>query len=178
MRKGVGYSVMFAFVAATVLTVGGCRSLQQPVKVFAGPVELEQLTGDWVGEYSSRTTGRSGTILFVLTAGKDTAYGNVVMVVPQLDFPNAPAGDNQTPSVRWRSVQSLGISFVAVDHGLVRGTLDPYIDPICHCTVTTTFEGRLEGDTIVGTYTSTNGPLLTPVTGVWKVVRRQSRPNI
>lgn len=178
MKKILVYSAGLTLVAGTMFAVGGCRSLQQPVKVFAGPVELEQLSGDWVGEYSSRTTGRTGSIFFVLTAGKDTAYGNVVMVTPQLDFPNAPVEYNQVPSVRWRSVQSLGISFVVVDNGFVRGTLDPYIDPICHCTTTTTFEGRLDGGIIVGTYTSTNGPLLFPVTGVWKAVRRQSKPNI
>lgn len=179
MRKETKAAVMsvLALIVVTAMVVG-CSSVHQTVRVFADPPDMEQLRGEWYGEYSSKMTGRNGTIFFTLNAAKDSAYGSVVMIAMQFDTPGQPVDHDQAPSVRWKALQSLTISFVAVEGGYVRGTLDPYIDPNCNCTVTTTFDGRLESDTITGTYTSTGIPLGLPTSGVWKAVRKKDKPNI
>lgn len=70
-----------------------------------------------------------------------------------------------------RSSQVLRIAFVRVAGGNVTGTLDPYTDPECQCTVQTTFTGTLRGNTIEGTFV-TRGPLPREQTGRWRVTRR------
>ena len=73
---------------------------------------------------------------------------------------------------------TLSISFIVVDGVLIRGTMDPYHDPQCNCTVVTTFEGKFERDAIAGTYSSLGGDLGTQTIGVWKVVRKTDGPII
>ena len=41
--------------------------------------------GEWVGEYSSAETGRVGSIVFTLAAGRDTAAGDVMMVPANIE---------------------------------------------------------------------------------------------
>jgi hypothetical protein len=67
----------------------------------------------------------------------------------------------------------LRIRFVRVDGGKVSGTLQPYRDPDCGCSVYTTFEGTVEGDVIEGTFVArhADGPLFR---GTWLVMRRKS----
>ena len=50
---------------------------------------------------------------------------------------------------------SAGDFRLAVEGGAVQGTMDPYHDPQCDCQVNTTFVGRISGDTIEGTFTTT-----------------------
>jgi hypothetical protein len=65
----------------------------------------------------------------------------------------------------------LSIAFVRISGGDVTGTLDPYTDPECQCTVQTTFTGKLRGNTIEGTFV-TRGPSAREQAGRWKVTRR------
>jgi hypothetical protein len=67
----------------------------------------------------------------------------------------------------------LTIRFVRVGPGRVSGTLDPYADPDCGCTLVTTFEGTVEGDTIEGTFESRSQEHAHENRGTWRVARQR-----
>ena len=67
---------------ATALLGASCTWQGTPVPLV-GPTE--SLEGDWEGTYSSEQTGRTGSILFRLKAGTDSAYGDVVMIPVQTE---------------------------------------------------------------------------------------------
>jgi hypothetical protein len=161
-------------LALGLAVLAGCSSAPAPVPVVGTPAGLQQLAGEWGGEYRGETTGRSGSIIFRLTAASDTAYGDVVMIratrttgtlsaSPSVGLPMPPA-----PEV-------LSIAFVRAENGGVTGQLKPYRDPDCDCQLATTFEGQIKGDVIEGTYRSVriNGNP-TPQTGTWRVTRKKS----
>ncbi len=70
--------------------------------------------------------------------------------------------------------QVLQISFVNAEGGVVKGTMDPYHDPSCNCEVSTTFVGRVSGDTIEGTFTTAPAGRQPLSTGRWKMTRQKS----
>jgi hypothetical protein len=156
------------FLAAVLL---GCGGTQAPVPVVGREVDVSQLTGEWYGEYSSVESGRSGSIVFKLVAGADSAAGDVVMTpqwtTRQGNMPMPPSA-TQAPAS-----QPLSIRFVRVSGGQVSGALDPYPDPSCGCTLHTTFIGRLRSDTLEGTYTSVHEQTRDLKKGRWRVVRKQ-----
>ena len=162
-----------AVPAVLVAVAAACGTAPQtPVPVAGTAVDVAALAGQWEGSYSSPATGRSGSISFSLTANGDSATGDVVMIPRGFGRPlqawnrtAAPAGAiPQRPSV-------LTINFVRVARGRVSGTLAPYADPETGEQLFTTFEGRLQGDEIEGTFrTHTAGGSDTPE-GQWKVTR-------
>lgn len=156
-------------LAGALLACGGS---QTPVPMVGPQADVSLLAGDWSGEYSSGETGRSGSILFKLTAGTDSASGDVVMS-PQWAA-GQRAAQQQGAQVSPPSSQTLSINFVRVSGGQVSGSLAPYTDPSCNCPLHTTFIGRLRGDTLEGTYTSRHEQASDAQQGRWRVVR--SRP--
>ena len=170
-----------ASVLVGLLAVGlasGCGTVQSPVRVFAGKTELQKLAGDWFGEYVSATTGRQGYISFSLKAGTDSAYGSIVMMAPQMEERNQPFLYNDEPRFSLKPVRILTMNFVVVDGNHVRGTLEPYLDLQCNCTVSTIFDGLLQGDDIAGTYTSMGSSTGTVTNGIWNVKRRKSSNDL
>jgi hypothetical protein len=147
-----------------------CASPGSPVPV-AGDTRI--LAGEWDGTYMSRETGRSGSIVFRLKAGTDSAFGDVVMVPATADLPearvNAPA-----PDPLRRMPRVLTISFVQCGDGEVTGRLDPYEDPDTHERVVTTFQGRLSGNRFEGTFVSVIGTSGYRVAGTWWAERKSS----
>ena len=167
-----------AFVAVTSATLlAACASHPTPVPVMAPSSSLSALVGDWSGEYSSVETGRSGSISFALKAGKDTAFGNVIMVPKTESNVVAPSAAVDHPIVRSAAAQNPGelitIRFVRMEGNHVVGTLDPYRDPDCGCQLTTTFQGEFtSANTIAGTFHTTgSGMSHIPASGRWKVER-------
>ncbi len=157
-------------IAAALLAA--CAGQSAPVPVRASPADLMSLAGRWEGEYSSAETGRSGSIVFTLDAGRDSATGDVLMTPTGTNQPYRPAplGETMAPGVEPPAV--LTIRFVRVIDGHVIGRLDPYIAPDCNCTVRTTFTGTMQGERISGTYSTTGAIRDVPVTGQWEVRRR------
>jgi hypothetical protein len=158
-------------ISAAIALAAACATKPEPIPLSADPANLSTLVGSWNGEYSSDATGRSGSIIFKLSAGKDTAFGDVVMIpratasTQSTDRPQA----NTTPP----SSEVLTIRFARVEGGTVTGTLNPYTDPGCGCTVQTTFVGRLtDSNTIEGTFTTAGSGLPGQQTGRWKVKRQ------
>jgi hypothetical protein len=160
------------FVVLIAAVGAACSTAPGPVPVVADQAELQQLAGEWYGDYESPVVDRRGTIIFKLEAGRDTANGDVTMVprgwtrpLGPVEQPAAAAHDAPIPEV-------LQIRFVRVEYGVVSGTLEPYKDPDCGCAVYTTFTGRLMGDSIEGTFTSRpgHGPAYE---GTWRVQRKK-----
>lgn len=161
--------VLAVVIAASAVS---CASPKNPAP--AVPVagsDAGALAGRWQGDYSSASTGRSGSIVFELKAGDRVARGDVLMV---LQDPGAPAsrlpGANDSLS---SMPQVLSINFVSSSGGVVTGTMDPYRDPGCDCEVRTTFVGRVSGDTIEGTFTTTPTGAAQVTTGRWKMTRQK-----
>jgi hypothetical protein len=136
-------------------------------------LDIAKLAGQWVGDYSSVQTGRSGSIVFRLVAATDSAYGDVLMD-PSVGWGARP-GNAATPSPGGAApVMSppIAISVVRVSGNQVSGRLAPYTDPDCHCPLFTTFEGTLRADTLAGTYTSRHETGGSIQSGRWTVVRK------
>lgn len=162
-------SILTAVVIAGTLL--GCGGSQSPVPVVGREVDVSQLAGEWSGDYSSVESGRSGSIVFKLVAGSDSATGEVVMTPQWL---TRQGGGNTQPGPTTQPVsQPLAISFVRVSGGQVSGALQPYPDPNCGCTLHTTFVGRLQGDTLQGSYSSVHEQTRDVQKGRWRVVRKQ-----
>ena len=161
----MGCCLVLAVLAA------GCAATTPSVPVQGNVADLSRLAGEWSGEYVGDAGGRRGVITFKLAAGADTAQGDVIMF-PQQRYTTRLVDDAQKTG-SMPTPQDLSIRFVRTTGGLVSGQLDPYTDPECRCTVTTTFEGRLKGDTIEGHYVSHREGRVDPLRGNWKVKRRR-----
>ena len=150
--------------------LAACSAGPEPVPVAGAPMELVALAGEWSGYYNSPAVGRTGSIVFELEAGRDTAYGDVTMIprgwtrpLRPMDDPAADARDAPAPRV-------LKIAFVRVEGTKVTGTMEPYKDPDCNCAVNTTFTANLKEDVIEGKILSRMaiGPRFE---GSWRVQR-------
>ena len=162
-----------AGTALALLVVAACSGPSTPVPVAGTATDLAALAGEWSGEYSSEESRRSGSIVFRLTAGTDSATGDVVMS-PQ--FWRQPAGPRDAPPsvAPLPAPQILSIRFVRVAGGRVSGRLAPYTDPSCGCTLLTEFEGSLRGDTLDGIYSSRHSATGDVQRGRWQVTRRRT----
>jgi hypothetical protein len=155
----------------TVAFLIACGGYQAPVPMVGQETDVSQLAGEWFGEYSSVESGRSGSITFKLIAGSDTATGDVIMS-PRFNA-RPQTGQVQPTGPAPGTIQALTINFVRVTGGQVSGSLAPYTDPTCGCTLHTTFVGRLRADTLAGTYTSLHEQSREIQRGQWQVVRQQ-----
>jgi hypothetical protein len=171
MRNGRGTR---GLLAGAALLVGTSCAVLPPaaVPLQAGVAEVEALAGEWAGEYWSGATGRSGSIVFRLTAATGAAEGDIVMlapgaVTPPRRMPGAPEGAAGTAPP-----QPLAIRFVRADGDRVHGTLENYADPECGCALSTAFDGVLRGDVIEGTFTTRGPPGHAQTAGNWRVHRR------
>lgn len=125
-----------------------CSANPSPVPVIGATADVSALAGEWVGEYRSAEAGRSGSISFKLEAGRDTAFGDVLMI---------PAGQDPSVSGRTRAAEAaraapraLMIRFVRVSGNAITGAIDPYESPDCGCILYTSFRGTIEGNRISG----------------------------
>lgn len=160
------------FLPAVLLAVA-CGGSSPPVPVLATVADIRQLAGEWVGEYASAQTGRAGSILFTLDSAEDHAHGDVVMGPPNRVWSGFSREEMPQRPARAES-QVLTIRFVRAEGDRVSGTLQPYTDPQCQCTVRTEFFGRLRADTIAGTFEIQPVGGGTPRRGEWRVVRQRS----
>jgi hypothetical protein len=153
---------------ACALTIA-CASTPDPVPVVGSSGDVSALVGEWSGEYDGGSTGRSGSIVFVLRSAADTAHGDVMMV-PRASGGAAGNVQGRPGPLQLRASQVLSIAFVRVAGGALSGTLAPYTDPECNCTVQTTFTGTLRGSTIEGTFVTRGAGR--EQSGRWSVARR------
>jgi hypothetical protein len=169
-------------ISALALATGlvACRYQSTPVRLQASAADISALAGRWEGQYTGRQTGRSGSIVFTIQTGKDTAYGDVLMGgnPERMGQPITAADVASGEHARHSSApELLRVSMVRVMGGSVEGILEPYLAPDCNCTVTTTFRGIVAGNTIKGDYLTTGSYGLRQ-TGTWSVTRQQQRADI
>jgi len=165
-RRPIVPVVLLALAAAA-----GCSSSNPAPTVPVTGSNVSSLYGHWEGEYQSLDTGRSGSIKFELKEFGKTARGDVLMVPKDAYAPNAP---NSGPAAVAAMPQVLQITFVDSTGGVVKGTMDTYVDPRCNCSVQTTFEGTVTGDTISGTFKTTPEGNFPITTGTWKMSRKKA----
>lgn len=172
----------FAPLALGLAAVCSASCSSAPSPAPAVPVEAAKksdfsaLVGKWTGGYQSEVTGRSGSIVFELKAGDATAHGDVLMWPKGSKEPlTPPPGGNPTEERLRTMPRVLSITFVQSRGGYVTGTMDPYTDPDCQCQVRTTFVGSIDGDVIVGEFTTERFDKQgEPVKGTWKVARQKA----
>jgi hypothetical protein len=154
--------------ALTSSLLAGCQAAVTPVPVQG---TIEQLVGEWSGQYASTETGRRGSILFHLEPGRDTATGDVLMT-PDRGY-NVPSAAERSPDEPWwkSSTQLLQISFVRCDRDEVSGFMKPYVDPETGELTHTDFVGYIVGDTLKGTYVAYVERIGRRTGGSWTVVR-------
>jgi hypothetical protein len=160
------------FLPAALLALA-CGGSSPPVPVLASAADIRRLAGEWVGEYASAQTGRAGSILFALDSAEDHAHGDVVMGPANRVWSGFSRDEMSQRPARAES-QVLTIRFVRAAGGEVSGTLEPYTDPQCRCTVRTEFYGRLRADTIAGRFEIRPVGGGSPRRGEWRVVRQRS----
>jgi hypothetical protein len=160
-----------------ILGLAACSSNPAPVPLSGSPAALAALEGEWRGEYET-TAGppRFGSILFRLSAADESARGDVLMVAHADRSPPPElreAGDPWSQRERIPQSQLLAITFVRASGGGVSGALEPYTDPVCGCTLRTTFTGRVSGDTVEGTFTSLHLGTGLETGGKWRATRHR-----
>ena len=153
---------------AIVTTAAGCHATVSPVPVQG---TIEQLVGEWSGDYFSTETGRRGSIMFRLEAGKDSAQGDVLLT---------PDPGHTAPSKLdepwWKtSSQVLRISFVRCDVDEVSGWMQPYTDPESGELTHAEFTGYIRHDTLRGRYVALGETSKKRTTGTWTVIRQPPR---
>jgi hypothetical protein len=167
-----------ATMVVCLAVLAGCAGRATPVPVTGSAAGIAALAGEWRGSYETTgtRTGRGGSIFFRLAAERDTAFGEVVMVLRAVGAPAIMVHDIDP----WRDTppgsQVLDIRFVRSDGGTVTGVLEPYHDPECACTVITRFTGMLAGDAIDGTFTSVQQDTGITTGGRWQVTRHSRAP--
>jgi len=159
-----------AFVVPAALLLAACAANPAPVPVVGGSADVATLAGEWVGDYSSAESGRSGSISFTLRSAADSAFGDVVMIPAAWGRPLMPWRGETSAAQRPQS-EVLTINFVRVQQAHVNGTLAPYADPQTGERLVTTFTGELKGNTITGTYTTRLASGATQ-TGRWSAQRK------
>jgi hypothetical protein len=161
-----------SFCAAAALALTACLS-GPSVPLRGTPSQFAFLAGEWDGTYSSRATGRSGSIWFKLVEGEDHAHGDVLMTAAGAAGPySRHTWDADRSGRRPYANTMLTIRFVRAADGLVDGLLDPYWDPACECLVTTAFRGEVNDGRVVGTFISRFQASV--ATGRWEATRRRT----
>ena len=158
-----------ASLGLTALVLSACALNPAPVPVVGDSREIASLAGDWDGDFAGRDNGRSGSILFRLAAGTDTAHGDIVMV-PRMVRGYQPDNDESRIARQhlWAQNRVLSIRFVRVSGGQVSGEIEPYPSPDCTCELLTTFQGVLRGNRIEGAYTIRHTKCdMPPERGTW-----------
>lgn len=154
-------------VAAALLLIACGTSEPGPVQVIGGPDDLATLTGEWIGTYESRATGRSGSITFHLTDDPKGAHGDVLLV------PRHEIAHNAQQHEPFGGAEVLAIEFVRVASGEITGKIAPYRDPdVMDAMLETHFAGHLDGNWIEGTFVSYSDHGVSPMRGTWRVHRK------
>jgi hypothetical protein len=164
-----------ALAALAVLSLTACSWRRTPVPIVADVGSTALLVGSWSGEYFSTETGRRGSISFDLESEKDTAYCDVTMAPFVGNARVGPVIHSDVPVAPSQKAinEPLKIRFIRLGNQQISGTLEPYTDPDCGCTVTTTFVGSFAtGNRIEGTYTTVGHGLHLPTRGQWSVKRQ------
>ena len=161
-----------------IILAAACRMTPAPppVPVQGGDEAISAFSGEWVGRFSSKATGRHGIIRFNLPEHADTGYGEVeITFSPSLHLSRQAQSVDLKAGPEELSPQpctTIGITMIRIENASVRGTMAPYWDPDCECRAHTVFEGKLQRDHIAGTFStrreSSDGSI---IAGEWRAER-------
>jgi hypothetical protein len=163
------------------VSVASCASSSEPKSVAPSiptggdTASLKALTGRWEGTYTNPVNGRTGAIVLEFFSGKE-AHGDILMLPPG-SSQSAPSPEQALRTMP----QVYEINFIQAEGDVLSGTVGPYEDPQTHCSAHSTFQGKLQGDSIEGTFRTecvdTRGqpdPKTPASGGTWKVTRKKS----
>jgi len=165
----IGAAAVMLFAGTLVISCGPRQAPETPV--YASPIDLTLLAGEWKGEYSSRE-GRRGYIGFQLEPGNNTARGEVV-IYPEVETRRGIGGGDlyqERVSQRLPDPLAVAVDFLWTERGQVQGMLESYRDPELDIALNSTFRGAWRGDLIEGDFESKDGDRIVR-TGWWRVVR-------
>jgi hypothetical protein len=164
------------FAGTVLIAISASCAYNPPAVAVEGlAADLEQLAGEWKGEYTDGPSGRRGNVWFKLVAGEDHSHGDLLMIPEGSGRPYQPySREEHGPADRVfeRAPRVLTIRFVRTGAGAVSGTLDPYWDPDRHCQASTVFRGSLRVGIIEGMFSSICEGGAGQTTGRWKVTRK------
>ena len=160
-------------VIAAAMASTSCAATTTEIPVRGEPTSMTALVGEWDGGYTSRDTGRSGSIWFKLTPGEDHAHGDVLMTPRDAEPYRRYDPQSRLDSARVPMTEFLTIRFVVVRNGELRGELEPYWDPEWRCQAITTFTGNLADDRLRGTFVTELGSG-GHARGEWHATRRRT----
>jgi hypothetical protein len=157
-------STMAAILATGLVAVqpvhaqakGKGKPAAAPVAAAPAMAMATPLAGRWEGTFTNDITQKGGRLVLTLNGSDDAATGQLQMttaagkavVAEGAAAPAAPAKGKAAPA------PTGGLAVTAMKSGddKVTGSVEgSYVDPGCNCTVVSTFEGDLKGNTIVGT---------------------------
>ena len=163
-------------IGAAASIMVGCAAFETPaIKEVSGTTyDVAQLTGTWEGSFVSTATKRSGIITLDLNQVANKEVGSITLHY-QKKHPkvHAPKGHNVKKTGTYTKSKPLSVEFMAIEDGKISGTVTPYSDPVfLGKTVFSTYEGKVTGNRIEGTYTSRIGQNGNLFTGSWWAVRK------
>jgi len=157
-------SARLSILIAMMLSLLSCAT--PAIKITSDAMDMSLIAGEWDGEFSSQTSGNSGTISFDLTKGQNSAKGQV--------FIRGELGPVSFKSPLITTyLRSLPIEFVHIERNIIEGKVVPFKDFKNNVTIHTSFKGGIDGDVMEGTYVSMIEETKKSYTGSWKVVRQK-----
>jgi hypothetical protein len=161
----------FLHYGVLTVAIAACALNPAPVPLIGDSWSISDLAGEWSGEYQGKNNSRTGSIAFRLDAGRDTAYGDIVMS-PRFTL-GSRYNDEARPVRAQDLPRTLFIRFVRVLDMQVYGVMEPYRSPDCECMLRTTFSGVRRGDRIEGTYVTKHEDCDMPQEhGSWSAARK------
>lgn len=131
-------------------------------------LDLTQLEGTWIGEYSSLVNNRQGYINLTLEASSTKAVGGLSMVAGKKNRTGKPG----TPRSSREKRRPLDVTFVEAEGGMIKGTVAIFTDPQSGLEIETIFRGDLVEDGVIeGVFSSTLTESGHSYTGSWNAVR-------
>ena len=137
----------------------------------AGPMVSApaSLAGRWEGTYTSDVTQKSGRLILTLAGTDESANGQLILT-PTGGKPIAAEGSAPMAAPakgKSAAAPAGGLAVTAMKSGddKISGSIDgSYVDPGCNCSVVSSFEGELNGNTITGTISARDAR-----TGQWNL---------
>jgi hypothetical protein len=166
-----------AIIFLSALAAAGCAANPAPVPITTDVTGRSLILGKWSGGYFTSDGGRSGSIVFEFAEQDSTAHGEEiacrgdVVMVSRTGGMGMTADDGSGPQ---DVVTVLAIEFVKVTGHEVSGRMSSYTDPETGEGLSTSFQGRIEGDRIKGTLTTTHARSGIRDDGRWEITRSRN----
>jgi hypothetical protein len=161
--------VTLFFMTVNSLVLNGCAGIQEPVKEVK--VDFSQFGGIWEGEYTSPATKRSGQVFLDLESTGEKAFGGIIMHAVESE--SQDANKISYSEVKSTKAIPLSIEFVQAEGGKIQGIVTPYTDPMFNNSMMyATFEGKMEGMVMLGTFAVKIGDTGRYYSGTWWATKK------